>query len=262
MRRHSAPFTSPKHETTLQTTGVPVEFQSRADFTDNTAFDRYVNREKAVAGAQSAATMLQQKKELEEAHFDTRLGLPNVKAWEAALPNFERHARESGITYYSFLLDVNGLKIVNDDPDGGHPLGNSYLASVGDAVRGSMFPGDSAFRVGGDEVVLVMEKDSDMPSVEELAVRIGKRVNDALSVDPRIQKIFIASGSDKTPGISIGGEEWDGRRDSLKEGLPALADEKLYLDKKRAQQQGSVARGVTNLIAAKLGKMSHFAHPK
>lgn len=60
-----------------------------------------------------------------------------------------RHAR-----FALLLLDLDDLKLVNDSY--GHPSGDDLLRAFGQALPGAIRRGDLAFRVGGDEFLLLL----------------------------------------------------------------------------------------------------------
>ena len=74
---------------------------------------------------------------------------------------------------YLMVIDLDSLKAVNDRF--GHPLGDSFLARVGQAIRQAVNPEDIAARYGSDEFI-VLVKNQEEEKVLDLAVRIQEAV--------------------------------------------------------------------------------------
>jgi diguanylate cyclase (GGDEF)-like protein len=84
---------------------------------------------------------------------DPLTGLGNRRAaeqaFEAALASSRRHDAPVAVA----LVDIDGLKAINDAH--GHAAGDDALLAFADALRQSMRAGDSAYRFGGDEFVVL-----------------------------------------------------------------------------------------------------------
>ncbi len=103
---------------------------------------------------------------------DSLTGLGNRRAFErdleVALKRAERTAEPLALLY----LDVDGLKRLNDRR--GHVAGDETLRSLGAVLRSSLRIGsDAAYRVGGDEFVMVLT--SDASHAEAIAERLAER---------------------------------------------------------------------------------------
>jgi diguanylate cyclase (GGDEF)-like protein len=105
------------------------------------------------------------------------------------------------------FIDVDGLKIVNDDQ--GHASGDAVLRSVGDALANSMRAYDIALRYGGDEFVCVLTG----LAIEQASARF-----DALQEE-------LATGSVPV-SVSVGLAEWQSGETS--DTLLARADAAMY----------------------------------
>jgi diguanylate cyclase (GGDEF)-like protein len=126
---------------------------------------------------------------------------------ELALTNEIERSRRLGRPSVFAIIDVDGLKAVNDSE--GHPVGDALLCDVAAAITSSMRSYDVAVRWGGDEFVCAL---SDV-SLEVASTRVDE-IRQALHA--------------QRPGasISVGLAATDGH-DSL-ETLVSRADESLY----------------------------------
>lgn len=105
----------------------------------------------------------------ERAYNDPVTGLANRWALDRDLSReigrADRHRHRLGL----LVIDLDGLKAVNDTL--GHAAGDQTLRDLADAMRRSLRRGDAAYRVGGDEfVVLLNEVDADVESSAAHAV--------------------------------------------------------------------------------------------
>jgi diguanylate cyclase (GGDEF)-like protein len=108
----------------------------------------------------------------EAAESDPLTGLGNRRALNHALRNGLTEAREAQSSLHVISLDLDGLKKINDTE--GHECGDALLVHLATALRSSFQDGDSVFRVGGDEfVVLVKSSGSVARALEGLCTRIS-----------------------------------------------------------------------------------------
>jgi diguanylate cyclase (GGDEF)-like protein/PAS domain S-box-containing protein len=90
-----------------------------------------------------------------EAGRDPLTGLANRRQLEAALGQLLADCREKGSTASLMLLDLDGLKKVNDGH--GHETGDAMLRFVAGELDARIRQTDLAARLGGDEFVLVLQ---------------------------------------------------------------------------------------------------------
>jgi diguanylate cyclase (GGDEF)-like protein len=120
--------------------------------------------------AQEQARSLQRVKQ--EATTEPLTGLLNRRGWDQALEAEEHRARRVGSPVCVFVIDVDGLKQVNDSR--GHDAGDRLLESAARCLESVLRDTDVAARVGGDEFsVLVAE------CKPELAGRLHERMRAA-----------------------------------------------------------------------------------
>lgn len=117
-----------------------------------------------------AAVVSRQLSRMEQvALVDSLTGVGNRRAMDrelaAAVAHATRHERRLAVA----MIDLDGLKQVNDSE--GHATGDETLRSMGAALAANARSGDSVYRIGGDEF-LVLARDSSPEDVERLLVRV------------------------------------------------------------------------------------------
>lgn len=102
---------------------------------------------------------------------DPLTGLATRQLLPAALDELCASGRPAAVCF----ADLDGFKGLNDRF--GHQAADGVLASVGQALRAGLAPGDVALRFGGDEVVVLRADVRD----EADATRFGRQVHDAIA---------------------------------------------------------------------------------
>jgi diguanylate cyclase (GGDEF)-like protein/putative nucleotidyltransferase with HDIG domain len=148
------------------------------------------------------------------ARTDPLTGLANRRAFEQALE--QRLAADSGETFALLMLDVDGLKQVNDAR--GHAVGDAVLKRVASVLSADLRQADMATRWGGDEFVLLMPG-MDQVGALSLARRIGGTL---LNPDDPAGAISVSIGTAAFPA--------DG---TTAVSLLAAADHSMYVDKRQ-----------------------------
>ncbi|MBN2218205.1 MAG: GGDEF domain-containing protein [Pirellulales bacterium] len=121
-----------------------------------------------------------QHKLRQKALTDPLTGLPNRRAWDAALDERLAAARNTDRTSGTMgrlcvaVADLDHFKQVNDTD--GHAAGDRVLAAVGAALRAQLRQADFIARLGGDEFGLLL----DVPGAATAAM-ILDRLRDALA---------------------------------------------------------------------------------
>ncbi len=140
------------------------------------------------------------------AHEDWLTGLPNRRAWDHHFTLELERAKRSGIPLTVGLLDVDGLKEVNDS--GGHHAGDRLLKTLSAQWVEALRRADFIARLGGDEFGLILF-DCDADSAPELIDRLRANAVEA--------------------PWSIGLATWNGSESEMS--LMRRADQALYQSK-------------------------------
>jgi diguanylate cyclase (GGDEF)-like protein len=127
------------------------------------------------------------------AWHDSLTGLPNRRDVCVRLERLlSQHAAEGDPRIALLYLDLDGFKHVNDSL--GHYAGDEVLKIVADRLRGTLRRGQSAGRLGGDELTIVVEN-----AERHACAALAKRVIDRLS-DP----YTLSTGARAQIGASAG----------------------------------------------------------
>ena len=115
--------------------------------------------------------------------------------------------------------DVNGLKATNDTL--GHVMGDKLIASIADSIRGFTNDKCRAYRIGGDEFILICEGENEL-KMNEIANEWKKKVEELnlTSEIPLSAAIGYAAGEGKNIGAVI-----------------KLADDRMYANKVEQKKQ-------------------------
>lgn len=154
---------------------------------------------------------------VEDSRRDPLTGIGNRRALSEDLPMFETRQREHGEQVAVALCDVDHFKAYNDRL--GHLAGDQALRMIAATARGALRSVDTAYRFGGEELLLVLRDVN-----QEVALLVAERVRMA------VQRAGFAhpDGEDGVLTVSIGvacGREEIGQ-------LLARADAALYKAKR------------------------------
>lgn len=159
------------------------------------------------------------------AETDHLTGLGSRRAFERDLAR--RLGR--GERFALFYLDLDGFKSVNDRF--GHSAGDILLSRIGVRLARSVGPGDSAFRLGGDEFIVLADGTDPGRNLERLARKLILAIEDDYTV---------AAQARASVGVSIG-IAFSPEHSSDADGLLALSDAALYEAKRQPGSAIAVA---------------------
>jgi diguanylate cyclase (GGDEF)-like protein len=141
---------------------------------------------------------------------DELTGLANYRWFMSNLEGEVRRAQRMGRAFATVLLDMDGLKQINDRF--GHLVGNRALCRVAECLQASCRVTDTVARFGGDEFALILPETSET-GARQLASRIAD---------------LLAAG-DETPRLSVSiGMALFPRDGTTAETLLSAADRELY----------------------------------
>ena len=171
---------------------------------------------------------------LAQSRVDTLTGILNRRGGVDELEKALAWSRRSGEACSVLLLDVDGLKQVNDGQ--GHAAGDQLLVAVATALQASARREDSVARLGGDEFVVVLPR-ADAAGARRAAQRIEARLR-------QIELPGISARVRASIGIATSAP---GPTDA--EQLIAEADARMYADKRRARAR----RAALHVVASDEG---------
>jgi diguanylate cyclase (GGDEF)-like protein len=127
----------------------------------------------------------------QHASRDALTGLLNRRVLDETLPAMMERCRAESLPLSLLMIDVDNFKPLNDTL--GHAAGDDLLRSLGQLFRSDLLDGDSAFRYGGDEFVLLLPA-ATRDEAKARAHRLAKLV------EVMTRNLVVA----KAPQLSIG----------------------------------------------------------
>jgi diguanylate cyclase (GGDEF)-like protein/PAS domain S-box-containing protein len=153
----------------------------------------------------------------EQARTDDLTGLSNRRVWDAELPREIARSRRNGSALAVAMIDLDGLKAINDTK--GHQAGSNVIKAASSAWAAVLRESDLLVRFGGDEFAVIMP---------DCSLEDGRRT---------AERLRTAIGP--VPTASIGVAEWDHVEDG--DTLVERADEALYEAKRAGRNRVAVA---------------------
>ncbi|HWM64059.1 MAG TPA: diguanylate cyclase [Solirubrobacterales bacterium] len=142
--------------------------------------------------------------------LDPLTGLFNRTALEQRLAELDgRSSGGEGRRSYALLLcDLDHFKRVNDRL--GHAAGDAVLREVAATMRAALRAGDSIYRIGGEEIVVVLPG-----AGQEDAVGVGERLRQAVrDCRPAGMEVTLSIGVAVSPGGPLDTDDLIGRADA------------------------------------------------
>lgn len=160
---------------------------------------------------------------------DSLTGLANYRTFIDVLEAEARRSERTGRTFSVLLLDLDGLKKINDQF--GHVVGTRAICRVGDVLRGHCRAIDTAARYGGDEFALVLPE-----SGAAAAWHVARRICERLEDDGEAPRLAVSLGVAVYPN--------DGQKIDT---LLSAADRVLYGMKGRRDKKAMISRMAVGL---------------
>lgn len=172
---------------------------------------------------------------VDKAMLDPLTGLPNRRALHDRLEQVIAAARQEGVPFSLFFLDLDGFKLANDTH--GHEGGDEILKQVARRLGQAIRKDDFISRLAGDEFVIIASGVASEP----ICSRIAKSVCDAINVP-----FSLPDGPAKI-GTSIG-IALSSTTDNLSaESIMARADAAMYTAKRKGRNNYQFASGSAEL---------------
>jgi len=178
----------------------------------------------SLAGAYANAERRIQATALQLSQTDPLTGLLNRGRLFPTLEQEVQRTRRSGRGFCVLMLDLDGLKAINDSM--GHLRGDEVLRAVSRAITRSIRNVDSAYRYGGDEFIVLL------PETEFIgAYVVAEKVREG------VEEIGLSIGSeDASTSVSIGLVSYPEDGSSAEE-LMIAADRAMYQAKSLGKNQ-------------------------
>jgi len=149
---------------------------------------------------------------------DDLTGLLNRRAIQQVLQKQESAFAKGAADFAAVMMDVDKFKTINDQY--GHDIGDSILKSTAAAIQSNIRTGDRAFRIGGDEFLLLLSQVN-----ATIAQQICSRIETTVSkLDGYAFSVTISTGC-----------AFRSECTSAKELLP-LSDRRMYQNKRSKAQ--------------------------
>jgi diguanylate cyclase (GGDEF)-like protein len=155
---------------------------------------------------------------------DPLTGLANYRMLLERIDMEIRRYQRNGRPFSVLLLDLDGLKKINDTH--GHVVGSAALCRLAEVLYVSCRDIDTPARYGGDEFAVVLPEIS-----AEYAERVAQRISQRLAEDAELPRLSVSVGVAEYPrdGLTI-------------EHLLSAADRTLYEVKLRAPSRSLASR--------------------
>lgn len=162
----------------------------------------------------------------EESIMDALTGIPNRKAFDAALEHAIISARENKSPLCILMIDIDFFKKLNDTY--GHLVGDKVLRYVGATLKRCLKGRDMAARFGGEEFTVILPQ-----TALTGAGIIAEQIRNAISTGSIKNKSNSQYYDNVT--VSIGVAEF--RENELPNDLLQRADKVLYVAKKQGRNR-------------------------
>ena len=181
---------------------------------DNGKLTHYVGVLNNVTEARAERERLERK-----ANHDALTGLPNRYLLDERLCQMISHAQRHCRSFAVVMIDVDGLKGVNDHF--GHAVGDEVLKHVAGRLAGQVRAGDMAARFGGDEFVLLLDETESRDGMAKAMDRVLVSLQQEVPTAGGAVRIACSVGMSFFPEDGTDGTRLLGRADSAMYGRKA-----------------------------------------
>ncbi len=185
----------------------------------------------AAFGAYAYSSMKANAKELEILSYrDALTNLNNPRSYQEHMDELSRKKLPYGLIF----MDLNDFKLVNDNY--GHEAGDALLNITAKRLQNSIREKDKAFRIGGDEFVVVIHGNHDKKFFEGVIARMRQNVAREITLGDITLNVSISAGYARCP------EDGTKFEDVVKKADEAMYYNKRMLKAKRAAEGKPSAR--------------------
>lgn len=180
-----------------------------------------------VGAAMYFATRYAPQELFHKATHDGLTDLPNRSLFLDRLRASLAQAERDGLPLAVMMLDMNGLKPINDHH--GHRAGDAALLEFSRRLAAGVRQSDTAARLGGDEFGVLLRPLAAEGGLEATMARLARQLNGSFQFEGRTLSVAASMGAARFPE--------DGHDVAR---LIELADQRMY-DHKRGRQQQHIA---------------------
>lgn len=119
---------------------------------------------------------------------DPLTGLSNYRTLINVMETEVQRSRRTGRPFAILLLDLDGLKVINDQH--GHLTGSRAICRLASVLRVHSRAMDTAARYGGDEFAVVLPE-----AGEEAAASVSRRICERLAKDGEFPRVSVSVGA-------------------------------------------------------------------
>jgi diguanylate cyclase (GGDEF)-like protein len=119
---------------------------------------------------------------------DSLTGLSNYRTLISVMDSEIQRSRRTGRSFAVLLLDLDGLKGINDRH--GHLVGSRAICRLANVLRVHSRAMDTAARYGGDEFAVVLPEAS-----SEAATAVSRRICERLAKDGEVPNVTVSVGA-------------------------------------------------------------------
>lgn len=130
----------------------------------------------------------------DKANFDTLTGIFNRRYGEILLASKLVELQKAGQSFAVLFADIDHFKSVNDKY--GHTVGDLVLKTVAKTLGSSVRSGDYVIRWGGEEILLLLSGEFDLPDLNKVANKLRILVKQSkLSIGEQTVQVTISIGA-------------------------------------------------------------------
>lgn len=157
------------------------------------------------------------------AYMDKLTDTKNNTAYLLEITGIEKDIQNHGAEFTVFVIDVNGLKFINDTY--GHSYGNELIIAVSQ-VAAEVFGRENVYRIGGDEFVVLLPSAADDRSEE---------------LEELFEKKLKAYSGEVSPSAAMGWAVYQKDSDDNYGKVFERADERMYGKKLEMKSRGETS---------------------